>query len=942
LKKTGVIGFYNKLKFLLQTYVKINATITIVRDAEMEITVLGGGSEIGASCLHIQMDETSLIIDAGMRMHGENVLPMLGLLEDLSKPDAILVTHAHADHIGALPVLHALYPDVIVYATPPTADLMQIMMKDSFKILTEQSCLMESLMPYTAEQMATFLQHINRLPANGMLNIGGLKVMAYRAGHIVGAVMFLIESADESLLVTGDISFSGARTIPGAKVPQHIKPDVVVMESTYGNRLHTDRHTEEKRLAENVAATIEAGGFALVPAFALGRAQEVLLILQDYMDRGLIASFPIYVDGLVTPISQIYRSYPHYLKGPVAHRIRKNGDAFLTAGRCIAVKPEDRKEIVNGKPACIVASSGMLTGGASAWYAQQLVTDKKNAVFITGYQDEESPGRKLLALADGTESTMDINGTSYQVNCRVDKFGLSAHADANEMTRFIETLDPTYTLLVHGDEEARTSLATQIHPRFNPILVENGETYPFEKRKAGKGVVGKRYQVNREQDLLRKKIGSVLLYKKEGTETLKFGLCQNVHPKTATFLCETPKGKMDRVDAAAVVETLGSWNLAIEDFKETAEKVLTFSRPYLVGIHWERVSGPIYALQEIIRLLKLTDEAQQFAVALALQSIPDTCRHMDAAGTVGYKLDKSIRTNLQKLELPIQAIKMDPNNAMDVVRNYFSGHPRFLKCGVQQLGTANEHMLLSFDFPGGVSMEEREQIASDLLERTGWLVVVSESVRQEAFQTLLHDLIGSSVEMPSVHLHELLVVIKESDPDNKEEIARQFKTKTGFTLQFTANETDGQPQVPGTTVYQPEQGTVPMENNQAIATAKSLVADNHVTVYKIGMKQINGKPVMELHFISPEVARYYTDVMQDLSNRIGMDVQYAQHPKQNEIIRITKEMIPAAWQMSKNPSLNMEKGEVSVKIAADPGKEAWEEIAAEIEKHTGYVLLVRG
>src|SRR5699024_5523105 len=298
----------------------------------MKVTVLGGGSEIGASSLHIQFDNSSVLIDAGMRMRGDDVLPMFGLLEELTKPDVILVTHAHADHIGALPVVHAMYPDVPVFLTPPTMDLMQVMMRDSFKILTEQSRLNQTLIPYTEKQMMALLENLRTFTANGELEIGNMRITTYRAGHIIGAVMFLLEADGESILVTGDLSFSGGRTIPGAKVSDKITPDVMVMESTYGNRLHTDRNTEEKRLAEHAAETIQNGGFALIPAFALGRGQEVLLVLQDYMDKGLIPEFPIYVDGLVTPVCRIYRNYPHYLKGPVAHRVRTKGDAFLTEG----------------------------------------------------------------------------------------------------------------------------------------------------------------------------------------------------------------------------------------------------------------------------------------------------------------------------------------------------------------------------------------------------------------------------------------------------------------------------------------------------------------------------------------------------------------------------------------------------------------------------------
>ena len=185
----------------------------------MKISILGGGNEVGASCLHIEMANTTLLIDAGMRMHGDDALPALGMLENLQAPDGILVTHAHADHIGALPIVHSLYPKAPIYTTPPTVDLMKIMMKDSYKILEQRSRQTENLLPYTKEQVQDLLNHLLFLPASGELKIGSLKITTFQAGHILGAVMFLIEGEGEKLLVTGDLSFKAGRTIHGAKVP---------------------------------------------------------------------------------------------------------------------------------------------------------------------------------------------------------------------------------------------------------------------------------------------------------------------------------------------------------------------------------------------------------------------------------------------------------------------------------------------------------------------------------------------------------------------------------------------------------------------------------------------------------------------------------------------------------------------------------------------------
>lgn len=904
----------------------------------MKISVLGGGSEIGASCLHVEMAGTSVVIDAGMRMAGDDALPAFGMLEQLPKPEAVFITHAHADHIGALPVLHGLYPDVPIFATPPTADLMNIMLRDAYKILEEQCKTAERLMPYTEEQMLATLADVRLFPASQRLTVGNLKVTLFRAGHILGAVMIFLEGDGESLLVTGDLSFKGGRTIPGAQVPPGIRPDVVVMESTYGNRLHTDRHLEEKRLAETVAEVVAGGGFALIPAFALGRAQEVLLILQDYMDKKQIPEFPIYVDGLVTPVSRIYRDYPQYLKGPVAHRIRVNGDAFLTNGRCHAVEPREREQVLAGKPACIVASSGMLTGGASVWYAQRLVSSEKNAIFITGYQDEESPGRKLLALADGEEDTIELNGTAYPVACRVDKYGLSAHADAGEMTRFIEAVEPTYTLLVHGDEAARDELARRLDPRFHPILVENGESYPFYTRRSGKGVVGKRYRVNPEHLRLRDWIGSLLLYREGAGEPLKPALCLNVRAKMGTLLCESPKGKTIQLSKDQVVESVGKWSRAVGELKAAVEAVFTYSRPFLKDVQWERVPGHPLSLQEIYDALGIGEEDidKRIAVALALQALPDRCITYDMEGRRGYRLDDEAKQGLRDLTLPIQALKMDPARAMETVRTLFRDHPRFLRCGAEHVGSAEECLVVTFDFPDAVKAEERRKWADLILERTGWVVKFSDSVRQDAFQPLIESLLGRPVDAPSIHLAERRVVVHGSRPDQAETIAAAFRKTTGFELKF-ADEVNKAAEA-GPDAIAPDIGGRPLEINQAIQEAKRWADELGIRLYKVGVKQIPGAALMELHFITPEVAARYEKDMKDLANRTGMRVTYAKHPKQNEVIRVTKAAVPDHWEIKGNPSLHTERSAVAVKAGVEPDEAERERVAAEIREKTGYDL----
>ncbi|WP_144460875.1 MBL fold metallo-hydrolase [Siminovitchia fortis] len=901
----------------------------------MKVSVLGGGSEVGASCLHIQIGNTNLLIDAGMRMHGDDLLPALGMLDGLGIPDCILVTHAHADHIGALPIVHSLYPSVPVYATPPTIDLMKVMMKDAFKIMEQRSKATDSLSAYTDDQVNRLLQSLLHFPASGILRIGDVTIKSYRAGHILGAVMFLIEGGGESLLVTGDLSFKAGRTIPGAVVPHDVSPDVVIMESTYGNRVHTDRNTEERRLSEHVAEVISGGGFALIPAFALGRAQEVLLTLQDYMDKGLIPEFPIYVDGLVTPISRIYKSYPHYLKGPVAHRIRRNGDAFLTEGRCKAVEPKERETLLQGKPACIVASSGMLTGGASSWYAERLVSGEKNAIFITGYQDEESPGKKLLDLADGLEQTLELNGTSYEVKCHVGKYGLSAHADANEMNRFIQSLKPTYTLLVHGDDEARSRLGELLDPRFNPVLAENGETYPFEKRASGRGIKGKRYQTSDGNNFLKEKIGNLLLYYSDDGQTMKPAICTGIHLKTNALICQTLKGKPVRLQYSQVAEFVGPWNGAVDELTDAVNEVFNFSRPILEKLDWGKLPEGELSIETIFDVIEPSDIREKLVIVLAMQSLPPEYRRKQDRGQAFYIIDDRMRTNLEKFDLPIEAIKMNPTAAMEKARDLLAQHPRFVRCGVNDLGTETERLTIYFDFPDAVKDSERKQLTDMLKKETGWDVSFSDSVRQDLLQKYISDIFGSDAGTPSIHLHERTVSLPAEKTAGSEQLIARFKETTGFQLRFKG-EAEHTSETGKEHIFQVESSGNRMENNEAIAETKRWAEDRGLTIYKVGIKQ----EVVEVHFISPEIARRHEAELEELSWRIGRPVTYNKNPKQNEIIRITLESLPSDWEPKKNPSILIDRKTVSVKVAELPNEEEKKRISDKIERETGYALEV--
>lgn len=909
----------------------------------MKVTVLGGGDEIGASCLHVELNGTRLLFDAGMRMHGVESMPALSMIEELGGVDAVFVTHAHADHIGALPVAHLLCPGAPVYATPPTIELMHVMMQDTYRILEARSQTEHTLMPYTKAQMTSLLESLRPLPPRGAVRVKDVNVTSYRAGHILGAVMFGVLGGGERLLISGDISVRAGRTIPGVKVPYDFQPDVVVIESTYGNRVHVDRHLEEKRLAENVAEVVSGGGFALIPAFALGRSQEVLLVLQDYMEKGLIPRFPIYVDGLVTPVCRIYRGYPQYLKGPVAYRIREYGDAFLQEGRVIAVENrKQREQVLQGPPGCIVASSGMLIGGASVWYAERLIQDEKHAIFITGYQDEESPGRQLLSLADGEKNTLELNGATYDVHCRVDKYGLSAHADAMEMARFVEGLQPAHTLLVHGDEDARFQLSQRIDPRFEPVLTENGSSYTFYPRSSRKGVTGKRYRTDSGHIDRDAWMGSVVLFRNDEGK-LRVGVCVGVHPKTRTLVCQPlEKQVVTRIALSQVVETLGQWNQSVIALQELLVPVITFNRPLLAALPWETlVPGTHYTLHEACQRLGAENIAEQLTVALALQSLPSGHVY-ESRGKTHYILDQDQIDQLAGLRLPVPGNRLDPATAMEKVRQYLEEHPRFVRCGVTAADKGGENIMIYFDFPDAVSAAEKSDLSARILSETGWNVQISDSVRQDQLVQVARTLLtGTALANPSIHLNRRKVILDIEEPPQWESVQKQFFQTTGFHLTLK-NHSHRQENRSQAHVDHAEPGREPMEINAAIHEAKQWAASQGVHLYKAGVRKHANGTQMELHFISPQVAERYRHAMKQLADRVGMSVTYARHPKQNEILTIVKELLPPAWGVTKNPSIHMEQGEIRVKLPEGVHVSASEQqiIQQEVEKKTGYTLVV--
>lgn len=457
----------------------------------MDVTFLGGAEEIGASCAVLDLEGVRLLIDCGQRMSAPpgQALPDFSHLEAGPPIQAVLLTHAHADHVGALPALEAFLPaDCPILGTEATIALARVMLEDSLRIMLRYRQGEGQLPMFPPSAVMATLERFRpvRWEKSNRIRESDVRATWFPAGHILGAGMIEVRGEKETALFSGDISVADQFSVPGVFVPA-IKPHLLVLESTYGNRLHAHRPAQEKRVVERVRECIAAGGHVLFPTFALGRAQEVLLLLGKAMREGLLPRIPVYADGLVRAISKVYVRFAEELS-PGCRRLWEQGlhPIFPEDLPIFPIEGESEREgIARGGPCVMVASSGMLQGGASQFYARHWIGQPENLILITGYQDEESPGQALLNLATTSRDTVrsfKMAGVRTEVRCNVESFQLSAHADNGELIAFAGKLQPRLILPVHGDRSAREALARNLMAagRSEVVLPFNGETYTLE------------------------------------------------------------------------------------------------------------------------------------------------------------------------------------------------------------------------------------------------------------------------------------------------------------------------------------------------------------------------------------------------------------------------------------------------------------------------------
>ncbi|KAJ7346591.1 beta-lactamase-like protein [Mycena albidolilacea] len=432
----------------------------------LSITLLGAGQEVGRSCCVLQYRGKTIVCDAGVHPahSGMASLPFIDEL-DWSTVDALLITHFHLDHAAALTYIteKTNFRDGKgkVYMTHPTKALHKFMMGDFVKMSSSSSDALFSPM-----DMAMSLAFIIPVSVHQLITpCPGISFTPYHAGHVLGACMFLIDIAGLKILYTGDYSREEDRHLVKAELPP-IRPDVLIVESTYGVQSLEGRPEKELRFTTLVHSIIRRGGHVLLPTFALGRAQELLLILDEYWKKHPdLHNVPIYyASGLARKSMAVYQTYIHTMNSNIRTRFAKRDNPFVF--KYISNLPQPRgweKRIAEGPPCVVLASPGFMQSGPSRELFELWAPDSRNGLIITGYSVEGTLARDIMTEPEEFES---VKGGMIPRKISVAYISFSAHVDYSQNSEFIELVKAQHVVLVHGEQTAMARLRAAMTSRY--------------------------------------------------------------------------------------------------------------------------------------------------------------------------------------------------------------------------------------------------------------------------------------------------------------------------------------------------------------------------------------------------------------------------------------------------------------------------------------------
>ncbi len=436
----------------------------------VRITFLGAGRQVGRSCLLLQTPQSKILLDCGIDPAATKVedrFPYLAAPEfKIEEIDAIVLSHAHLDHSGLIPYLFKMGYRGPVYMTTPTRDIASLLALDFIGVAYKQA---EKPL-FSSIDIKEMVKHTICLNYNEVTDIApDIRITFYNAGHTIGSAMTHINIGNglHNLLYAGDYKFGKSRLLNPAN-SLFPRLETAITEATYGGKddVVPTREESEKILIDKVKEVIERKGKVLIPELGLGRAQETMLVLDDAMKKGLISKMPIYIDGMIWDINAIHTAYPDFLSSTVRQNVFQGENPFVSDIFKRVGSPIERKAVVEGGPCVVLATSGMLTGGASVEYLKEFASNKDNAIIFVCYQGSGSLGRQVQ---DGIkETTMIVEGREERVQINLEictVYGFTAHSGRNELLSFMNrcTPKPKRVIINHGEASKCLDLASTIY-----------------------------------------------------------------------------------------------------------------------------------------------------------------------------------------------------------------------------------------------------------------------------------------------------------------------------------------------------------------------------------------------------------------------------------------------------------------------------------------------
>ncbi|GBE20154.1 ribonuclease [archaeon BMS3Abin17] len=435
----------------------------------IRLTFLGGARQVGRSCMLLQTPNSKILLDCGVDVaaHGAGKFPTFDVPEfDIAQLDAVIISHAHLDHVGLVPYLYKMGYKGPIYMTTPTRDIAALISLDFIGVAYKQAA--KPL--FDSSDIKEMVKHSICLNYNEVTDItSDVRLTFYNAGHALGSAMIHLNIGNgaHNLLYTGDFKYGKSRLLDPA-ISTFPRVESVITESTYGskNDILPPRLQSEEQLLELVNKTIARGGKVLIPELGLGRAQETMLILEDAMKAGKMKKIPIYIDGMIWDINAIHTAYPDFLSNKVRAQIFQDSNPFISEVFSRVGSPHERRNVIEGGPCVVLATSGMLVGGASVEYLREFAGNKDNALIFVCYQGVGSLGRQVQdgiketrMVVDGKEEIVKINMEIHTIT------GLTAHAGRNEIMSFFNNMRPKPKKIIinHGEVSKSLDLASSLY-----------------------------------------------------------------------------------------------------------------------------------------------------------------------------------------------------------------------------------------------------------------------------------------------------------------------------------------------------------------------------------------------------------------------------------------------------------------------------------------------